>query len=71
MDDVDPDAALLVDVLKLATFVGAPLRGGVAEPLGHVTDDNGNAGLYQLADFFAPRIRRRFAFCVVITPRFV
>ncbi|HIQ19347.1 MAG TPA: MarR family transcriptional regulator, partial [Novosphingobium capsulatum] len=39
MDDVDPDAALLVDVLKLATFVGAPLRGGVAEPLGLAPTD--------------------------------
>jgi len=33
LDGVDEDAALLVDVLKLATFVSAPMRAGVAEPL--------------------------------------
>ncbi|MDR6512830.1 DNA-binding MarR family transcriptional regulator [Novosphingobium capsulatum] len=33
MDGVDEDAALLVDLLKLATFVSNPMRTGVAEPL--------------------------------------
>lgn len=33
MDGVDEDAALLVDLLKLATFVANPMRIGVAEPL--------------------------------------
>jgi hypothetical protein len=33
LDGVDDDAALLVDLLKLATFVSEPMRAGVAEPL--------------------------------------
>jgi len=33
LEDVDADAALLVDLLKLATFVSEPMRRHVAEPL--------------------------------------
>jgi len=33
------DVALLVDLLKLATFIGTPMREGVAEPLGLTSTD--------------------------------
>lgn len=39
MDGVDEDAALLVDLLKLATFVSNPMRTGVAEPLDLASTD--------------------------------
>jgi DNA-binding MarR family transcriptional regulator len=35
----DEDANLLVDLLKLATFIGGPMRDGVAEPLGLTPTD--------------------------------
>ncbi|MDF8332507.1 MarR family winged helix-turn-helix transcriptional regulator [Novosphingobium cyanobacteriorum] len=37
--DFDADATLLVDLLKLATFIGAPMRESVAEPLGLTPTD--------------------------------
>jgi len=33
------DVALLVDLLKLGTFIGTPMREGVADPLGLTTTD--------------------------------
>ncbi|TXI11079.1 MAG: MarR family transcriptional regulator [Novosphingobium sp.] len=36
---LDGDVALLVDLLKLGTFIGTPMREGVAEPLGLTTTD--------------------------------
>ncbi|MEL0252957.1 MAG: MarR family transcriptional regulator, partial [Novosphingobium sp.] len=36
---IDGDVALLVDLLKLATFIGTPMREGVAEPLGLTSTD--------------------------------
>lgn len=35
----DDDASLLVDLLKLATFIGTPMREGVADPLGVTPTD--------------------------------
>lgn len=35
----DESAVLLVDLLKLATFIGTPMREGVAEPLGLTAAD--------------------------------
>ena len=37
--DLGEDAALLVDLLKLATFIARPMREGVAEPLGLSAND--------------------------------
>lgn len=37
--DFDADATLLVDLLKLATFIGNPMRESVAEPLGLTPTD--------------------------------
>ncbi len=37
--DLGEDAALLVDLLKLATFIAQPMREGVAEPLGLSAND--------------------------------
>jgi DNA-binding MarR family transcriptional regulator len=37
--DFDADASLLVDLLKLATFIGTPMREGVADPLGLTATD--------------------------------
>ncbi len=37
--DLGEDAALLVDLLKLATFIAQPMREGVAEPLGLAAND--------------------------------
>lgn len=34
-----PDVALLIDLLKLGTFIAAPMREGVADPLGLTTTD--------------------------------
>mgnify|MGYP002735268940 CR=1 FL=1 len=36
---VDGEVALLVDLLKLGTFIGTPMREGVADPLGLTTTD--------------------------------
>lgn len=33
------DVALLVDLLKLGTFIGTPMREGVADPMGMTTTD--------------------------------
>lgn len=35
----DEDASLLIDLLKLATFIGGPMREGVADPLGLTSTD--------------------------------
>ena len=37
--DLGEDAALLVDLLKLATFIARPMREGVAEPMGLASND--------------------------------
>jgi hypothetical protein len=37
--DLGEDAALLVDLLKLATFIARPMREGVAEPMGLSAND--------------------------------
>ncbi len=37
--DLGEDAALLVDLLKLGTFIARPMREGVAEPMGLVPND--------------------------------
>ena len=37
--DLGENAALLVDLLKLATFIARPMREGVAEPLGLSAND--------------------------------
>ena len=41
LDDitVDSEVALLIDLLKLGTFIGGPMREGVADPLGLTTTD--------------------------------
>ncbi|MBB4612110.1 MarR family winged helix-turn-helix transcriptional regulator [Novosphingobium taihuense] len=36
---IEGEVALLVDLLKLGTFIGAPMREGVADPLGLTTTD--------------------------------
>ncbi|MBB3861714.1 DNA-binding MarR family transcriptional regulator [Novosphingobium hassiacum] len=36
---VEGDVALLIDLLKLGTFIGGPMREGVADPLGLTTTD--------------------------------
>lgn len=36
---IEGEVALLVDLLKLATFIGTPMREGVADPLGLTTTD--------------------------------
>jgi DNA-binding MarR family transcriptional regulator len=36
---IDGEVALLVDLLKLGTFIGTPMREGVADPLGLTTTD--------------------------------
>ena len=36
---IDGEVALLVDLLKLGTFIGTPMREGVAAPLGLTTTD--------------------------------
>lgn len=35
----DSEVALLIDLLKLGTFIGGPMREGVADPLGLTTTD--------------------------------
>lgn len=37
--DLGEDAALLVDLLKLGTFIARPMREGVAEPMGLAPND--------------------------------
>ena len=37
--DLGEDAALLVDLLKLGTFIARPMREGVAEPMGLSQND--------------------------------
>lgn len=37
--EFDADTALLVDLLKIATFIGGPMRAEVAEPLGITATD--------------------------------
>lgn len=36
---IEGEVALLVDLLKLGTFIGTPMREGVADPLGLTTTD--------------------------------
>lgn len=36
---VDGNVAMLVDLLKLATFIGGPMRDGVADPMGITATD--------------------------------
>lgn len=36
---IDGEVALLVDLLRLASFIGGPMRAGVAEPLGLTATD--------------------------------
>ncbi len=36
---VESEVALLIDLLKLGTFIGGPMREGVADPLGLTTTD--------------------------------
>lgn len=36
---IDGDVAMLVDLLKLATFIGGPMREGVADPMGITATD--------------------------------
>lgn len=35
----DSEVALLIDLLKLGTFIGGPMREGVADPMGMTTTD--------------------------------
>ncbi|NLR72621.1 winged helix-turn-helix transcriptional regulator [Novosphingobium sp. ERN07] len=37
--DFDGNVGLLIDLLKLGTFIGTPMREGVADPLGLTTTD--------------------------------